>query len=265
MMRIRLAEFEMAYETHGSGRPLLFIHGFPLNRHMWRPQIEPLSQVAQLIVPDLRGFGESGATDGIYTMDLLAEDCYALLDALNIEEPAVICGLSMGGYVAFAFYRRFPARVAALILAATRPGEDSPETKSNRDKAMALARQGGAKAIAESMLPKMFAPETYTLKPHLVETGREIMETASVKGLIGALSGMKVRPDSTPLLGQMRVPVLILHGAEDQIVPISEAEKMRDAIPTARLQNVPAAGHMLNLEQPVAFNRAVIEFLSSLE
>lgn len=263
-MRIRLPDFSMACEIQGSGQTLLFIHGFPLNRRMWQPQIDALSQVAHLIVPDLRGFGESEATPGIYTMDMLAEDCCALLDALHIKEPVVICGLSMGGYVAFAFYRRHPERVAALILAATRPGEDSPETKSNRDKAIALARRGGAKAIAESMLPKMFAPETYASQPQVVEMGREIMEMASIEGLIGALSGMKARPDSTPTLGQIRVPVLILHGAEDQIVPTSEAEKMRDGIPEARLRIVPAAGHMLNLEQPALFNQHVIEFLSAL-
>jgi len=264
-MRIPLADFIMACDEYGSGRPLLLIHGFPLNRRMWQPQISSLSEVARLIVPDLRGFGESEAGAGPYSMDTLAEDCCRLLDALDIKQPAVICGLSMGGYVALAFYRRYPERVAALILVATRAGDDSPEMKARRDEAMALARQGGAKAILESMLPRMFAPGTYTSRPEVVEFGRQIMETAAVNGLIGALAAMKARPDSTPLLGQIRVPTLILHGAEDQITPIREAEKMRDGIPGAQLKILPAAGHLLNLEQPDLFNQTVRAFLQTLE
>jgi pimeloyl-ACP methyl ester carboxylesterase len=254
----------MEYEDRGAGMPLLLIHGFPLNRTLWKPQWEALGGVARLLVPDLRGFGESDAAPGPYSMDLLARDCAGLLDVLGITQPVVVGGLSMGGYVTFAFARSFPERVRGLILAATRAGADTPEGKANREKSAALARAQGPAAVAGAMLPRMMSPKTYETRQPLVELARRIMETASVEGIVGAQLGMKDRPDFTSLLSTIEKPVLILHGADDSLIPVAEAEAMQHAMRSSRLVIVPEAGHLLNLEQPGIFNRAVMEFLASL-
>jgi 3-oxoadipate enol-lactonase len=264
-MHLQIHNFSMSYADQGQGLPLLFIHGYPLSGRMWKPQVEGLSSAARILAPDLRGHGVSQAVPGPYWMDLLAGDLNAFLDALEISRPVVLCGLSMGGYVTFAFYRQFSPRLAAVILAATRAGEDSPEGKAGRDKAAELARKEGVGAIVASMLPKMLSPKTYQQKPELVQTAKSIMEETSLEGVVGDLMGMKARPDSTPTLRGIEVPTLILHGADDQLIPLKEAEAMRDAIPQASLEILPDAGHLLNLEQPELFNGAIRRFLAGLE
>ncbi|HZD56668.1 MAG TPA: alpha/beta fold hydrolase [Anaerolineales bacterium] len=263
-MLARVNNFSMAYDDQGGGRPLLLIHGFPLNRNLWEPQISDLSAVGRILAPDLRGHGGSEAVSGPYSMDLLAGDCNALLDEIEIEQPAVICGLSMGGYITLAFYRRYPQRVAGLILAATRAGADSAVGKANRDKMASLAKEQGAGAVAAELLPKMLSPRTYAADPELVERVSQILKANSVEGIIGDLMGMKGRPDSTVTLQQINVPTLIIHGVDDQLIPLAEAESMHAAIQDSRLHVVAEAGHLLNLEQPDVFNQAVREFLQSI-
>ena len=263
-MQSLVNNFEMAYEVRGQGLPLLLVHGFPLNKELWEPQLTALQDVARLIAPDLRGHGASEPVPGEYSMDLLADDCQALLESLEIEEPAVVCGLSMGGYIALAYYRRYPERLAGLILAATRAGPDSPEARANRDKMAARAGEKGAGAIAEDLLPKMLSPETYTGNPELVARVKQIMAGTSVPGIRGALLGMKARPDATPLLAEIDVPALVIHGEDDQLIPVEEAQAMHAAIPNSRLEVLPGAGHLLNLERPDAFNQSVRRFLGSL-
>lgn len=263
-MGLHINGFFMEYQDQGSGIPLLLIHGYPLNSTLWKPQIEGLIDTARIITPDLRGFGGSDPVEGVYTMDLLARDCKELLDNLGEKQRIVVGGLSMGGYVTLAFQRLFPERVEAMILAATRPGPDSTEAKANRDRGVETALEQGTPAIVDSMLPKMMSPKTYAEKPDLVRFSRNIMETSSVEGIIGALQGMKDRPDSTPLLPHINKPVLILHGADDQLIPVKEAEAMQAAIPNAQLQILPDAGHLLNIEQPELFNKAIEQFLISL-
>ncbi len=213
-MQITVNGFSMAYSDLGQGPPLLFVHGFPLNRQLWQPQLEGLSDVARVIVPDLRGHGDSQAAPGPYSMDLFADDLNAFLDALGIQEKIVLCGLSMGGYVAFAFYRKYAQRLRGLILTATRAAADTPQGRDGRDQMMATAREKGVAAIAESMLPKLLAPQTYSTRPELVERARSITLGVSLEGVLGDLAALKNRPDSTPTLAQIDVPTLLLHGAE---------------------------------------------------
>ncbi len=262
-MQTRVNNFNLAYSDEGQGTPLLLIHGFPLSRKLWEPQAS-LASGARVIAPDLRGHGESEAVPGPYAMDQLADDCAALLDALKMTRPVAVCGLSMGGYVAFAFYRRHPARTAGLIFAATKAGADSAEGKAGREKNAALAQEKGAGAIAEAMLPKMLAPQSYSARPEVVAQTKAIMATASVAGVVGALLGMRDRPDSTSTLGQISVPALVLHGAADQLIPPKEGEAIAAGIKGAQLKLIPGAGHLLNLEQPEAFNGAVRDFVKSL-
>lgn len=260
-MKIQLNGWTISYDTAGEGKPLLFIHGYPLSRKIWEPQASGLAAYARVILPDLRGHGDSDPLPGPYSVDMLAEDCVHLLNTLGITQPVVVCGLSMGGYVALAFYKKFVERTAGLILAATRAAADSPEGKANREKAILLAQTSGATQIANSMLPKMFAPSTYDEQPKLVDQVHNIMAETPVEGIIGALQAMKDRPDSTPLLPSITKPVLIVHGNNDQLIPAAEAHAMQSAIPGSELVIIEQAGHLLNLEQPGVFNQAVHQFL----
>jgi pimeloyl-ACP methyl ester carboxylesterase len=161
-------------------------------------------------------------------------------------------------------YRRYLERIRGLVLAATRAGADSPEGKANRDKAITQAEEEGAAAIASAMLPKMMSPKTYQSNPDLVNQVENIMTDTSVQGIIGALEGMKSRPDSTPLLAEIDVPTLIVHGEEDQLIPPQEAQNMHTAIADSTVYLIPNAGHLLNLEQPERFNQVVKEFIDKL-
>ncbi len=265
-MRIRCRDLGMNYEERGSGRPLLLIHGYPLNHTLWEPQLDALADQARVIAPDLRGHGQSEPMPGPYSMDLLADDCNALLDALGITQPVVMGGLSMGGYVTFAFYRKYAARVAGLILAATRAGVDSPEAKTNRLKAIELVRDPtqGPSAIAQMMLPRLLAPQTYATRPELVKQVHRILLSVSPEGMIGDLMGMLERPDSTPTLAQIDRPTLIVHGADDPLISPQESQAMHAGIKNSRLVILPGAGHLPNLEQPELFNEAVRDFLRAL-
>jgi len=270
MSFISLPDFTLAYEEHGSGLPLLFIHGYPLDRSLWQPQLDRLAGTARLIAPDLRGHGGSSSPSWEvpeshpHSMELLAGDCAHLLDALGITTRVVLCGLSMGGYVALAFQRLYPERLAGLILAATRAAPDSAEGKAGRDKSAVLARASGTVAVVDGMLPRMFAPGTYTDKPALVERVRQMMLATPPDTMIADLLGMRNRPDSTPGLARIECPVLVIHGSEDQLIPAAEAETMAAVIPGARFRLLPGAGHLLNLEQPDTFNQALVDFLHTL-
>ncbi|MCS6908137.1 MAG: alpha/beta fold hydrolase [Anaerolineales bacterium] len=264
---MKFAEFEsfkMAYEEVGSGIPLLLIHGYPLNRHMWQPQLDELGKDARVIAPDLRGHGDSTPTEGIYTMDLLAEDCAKLLDHLRIREKIVLCGLSMGGYISFAFARNYPERLAGLILTATRAAPDTEEHKLNRQRSLALAKEQGLEPIIEAMLPRVLSPTTLQNRPDLVQTVRKIMQRTSLQAILGDLQGMMERADSRPFLKQITVPTLILHGKEDPLIPVEEAKAMQESIPNCRLVLLDRAGHLPNLEASEQFNQAIREFIQTL-
>jgi pimeloyl-ACP methyl ester carboxylesterase len=260
-MKIQLGDFQIAYTDEGVGRPILFVHGYPLNRRMWSPQVSGLSSQFRILAPDLRGHGDSTATSSPYPMDLLATDLASFLDKLEVNEPVVLCGLSMGGYVSLAFNQLFPDRLAGLVLAATRASPDSAEAKIGRQRASELVQKEGLRAIVTGMIPRLFAPQTLATRPELVQEVKEIMLQTSIQGVLGDLAGMMERPDSTPSLPGIQTPTLVIHGADDQIIPLAEAITMAETIPGARLVILKEAGHLLNLEQAEAFNSALRDFL----
>lgn len=263
-MNVILTDFSMSYTDAGQGTPLVFVHGYPLNRQMWQPQIEGLSGHARILAPDLRGHGDSQIVPGGYSMDLFAADLDSFLEALNIQEKIVLCGLSMGGYVAFAFFRKHAHRLRGLVLTATRAAPDSPQARLGRDQSIRTAVEQGVEPIFESMAPKMLSEKTVSGQPLMLETAKSIMRRTPLETVINDLEALKARPDSIPTLAQINIPTLIVHGADDQIVPLQEAKEMNDRIAHSRLIVVPAAGHLLNLEQPEIFNRSVQEFLAEL-
>jgi 3-oxoadipate enol-lactonase len=257
--------FELAYVDSGERPTVLLVHGFPLNSGMWSDQIDRLSDFARVVAVDLRGLGRSAPVPGPCDVGTYADDCADLLDHLGVNTPVVVCGHSMGGYVALEFCRRHRGAVAGLVLVSTQAGADSPEARSKRDATVAQVKAEGISGLVDSMLPKLLAPANAKADPELVAALRELMEEASVDGVAAALQAMRDRPDSTPMLGQIDVPVLVVHGNQDELIGVSAAEAMHAAISGSRLVLLEGAGHMPNLEQPDAFDEALIEFLVELE
>jgi len=243
--------------------PLVLLHAFPLHAGMWAPQLACLSAGRRVIAPDLKGFGGSDAPEGLghYTMLSYADELVGLLDALDIRR-IVLGGLSLGGYVAFAFLRQYPERVAGLVLADTRAEADTAEVFDRRtDQQDQVARQGPA-ALIEILLAGLLCDRSKTERLDLVEQVRRLMANPAA-GFIGALEAMKHRPDSTSDLAPVTVPTLFLAGEEDALSPPDVARSMHAAVPGSTLVVLPSAGHLSNLEAPEEFNTAVGDFLSS--
>jgi pimeloyl-ACP methyl ester carboxylesterase len=268
-MKVSINKLHQAYDDHGVGLPVVFLHAFPLNRHMWDGEIQALlpEQRYRLIALDWRGFGESeiassGVKPVISTMVMLADDVAGLLDHLGIEQ-AVICGLSMGGYAAFAFAQKYPARLRGLILASTRPGVDSSEAQANREKLAWLAESQGVSAVADLQLPRLLSAETRQHAPQVEARVRQLIDAATPHGIAAASRGMAVRTDSTPWLSQIACPTLVLAGEQDALITVQEARAYAELIPGACFVTIPRAGHLSNLERPDAFMQAVRQFLES--
>ncbi len=263
MTSIRINDINLAYTDVGTGPPIVLIHGYPFNRSLWTEQTESLNSKYRVVAPDLRGFGESDSSEGTATMARMAEDVAALMDALAIEQ-AVIGGLSMGGYVALAFARMFPARVKALVLADTRAQADTEEGKQTRHQQAEKALSEGMAGIADAMLPKLLTPDTVSKRPELVKRVRDMMLKTKPGGAAAALLGMAERDDQTEFISSIRVPALILVGREDAITPVADSEKMQSRIEGSRLVVIENAGHVSNLEQTEQFNDALLGFLSTV-
>ena len=261
---IALSEgLELGYDDVGAGPPIVFIHGFPHNRSLWAPQVNALVDRARCIAIDLRGFGESSVQPP-FSVDQFADDIAQLLRALRIDR-AVIAGLSMGGYIAFAFWRRHRAMVRALVLADTRAGSDSEEGRAKRRDLIALARSKGSGAVADTQVTGMVGKTTREKHPAIVDAVHRMLSSAPVDGVVGALEAMMARPDSTSMLPTIDVPTLIIVGEEDALTPVTEARAMHAAIPLSRLEVLTGAGHVSNLERPAAFNHVTSEFLARIE
>jgi pimeloyl-ACP methyl ester carboxylesterase len=254
----------LAYDDQGAGRPLVLLHAFPLDREMWRTQLGPLSASARVLAPDLPGFGHSTAGTDPFTIDSAADTVLDFLDAAGVSGRVVLGGLSMGGYIALAFARRHPDRLAGLILADTRSEPDDAAGRAKRDEMIALARSAGAAAVIGQMLPKMLGEQTQRTRPEVVETVRAIASRQSAATIAAALAALRDRPDATAALDRITVPVLVLVGEHDAITPPAMAQALAAKIPGARLVTIPGAGHLSNLENPDAFAAAVREFVAGL-
>lgn len=249
-------------EGEGDGDAVVFVHGFPHHRALWAPQVRALRSRCRCIAPDLRGFGESEVAPP-YSMDRYADDLAELLAALDVQR-ATLVGLSMGGYIALAFWRRHATLVRALVLADTRAGADDDAGRARRRDLAALAREHGAEAVADAMLPTMVGASTRGRHPELVSGVRAMLASAPVDGIVGALHAMMERPDSTPTLATVTVPTLVVVGDEDVLTPPVEAARLHAGIAGSRLAVIPGAGHVSNLERPSAFNALTCELLESL-
>jgi 3-oxoadipate enol-lactonase len=251
----------LSCEDRGSGRPLVLVHGFPFTHAMWSAQLDAFWRQYRVIAPDLRGFGQSQGQSQETTMAQFADDIVALLDALNVTEPVVFCGLSMGGYIGFQFLARHADRLRGLVLCDTRAAADPAVVAEGRVAAANRALQEGTTALVDAMLPKLLARGTQENHWHLVAELRTMMQSVSPATFAAAQRGMASRPDSTAMLAKIALPTLVLVGEEDASSPPAEMHAMAQAIPHSQYVEIPAAGHLAPLENPAAFNAALMEFL----
>lgn len=262
MKRVAIRGVEWNVFDEGAGQPIVLVHGFPLDHTMWSGQLKAFSSDKRVIAPDLRGFGASPAADEMLSMEQFAEELAELLDVLKVGEPVVLCGLSMGGYIALAFVRKYADRLKALVLCDTRAAADSAEAAANRLKMAEQTLAEGAEVAAKAMLPRLFGKRTTAERPELIESVRRVMLATSPAAIAAAQRGMASRPDMTGYLPQIGAPTLVIVGEEDAISPVAEMRQIAQSIPGAQFAIVPEAGHMAPLENPAAFNAALEKFLA---
>ena len=247
----------------GAGRPLVLLHPFPLNANYWAPQLAAAPGGWRLLAPDFRGFGTQGEGDTpAASLDDYARDVVSMLDTRQIDR-AVIAGVSMGGYVAFAMLRLAPERISALVLANTRMDADPPETRTARQAMLDLVARDGSAGIAGNM-PKLLGATTERERPELVARLRAEIAGAPPKGIEAAIRAMMTRPDSSATAGAIGVPALIVSGDEDVLTPPALQQAMHALIPGSVHETIAGAGHLASFERPEAFNPILRRFLHDL-
>lgn len=264
-MKADINGITLAYGDRGKGLPLILIHGFPLCRKMWRPQVERLAKAGcRVITPDLRGFGESALpSDGAVSMDVYAGDIVALMDHLGIDK-AVVAGMSMGGYVLLNLLERYPERVAAPIFIVTKAGGDDDAGKAKRTSLAEACLAQGIQPVAEVFRNLLFAPETLKDNPELVGEVLSWINATAPQGAAAALIAMRERKDYAALLGGFNQPALVIGADQDQAIPPENSHIIAEGLPDAELCILHGGGHMVNMEQPEAFNETILEFLAEL-
>lgn len=263
MQKVSSDDAEIYYDVAGSGSPVILLHPFPVNREFWLPIAPLLSSRYQLIMPDLRGHGESGVGDGPATMQKHASDVARVMDAAGVDRAPLI-GVSIGGYAIFEFWRRFRDRVSALVLCNTKAPADNAEARANRLQIANDVLERGTEPFFESMLQKLLGETTRHSRPDLVEGALRMMRKMSAEDVAGVQRGMAERPDSIATLKTINVPTLIITGDEDIMTGVPEAEVMKQNISGSRLKIVAKAGHYSPWEQPKEVGRLLRAFLDSV-
>ncbi len=250
--------------SEGDGPAVVLLHAFPLDRGMWASQVAALSARYRVHAVDLFGFGRCALPAGGWGVESMADALAGWIVAEKIRTPVVVCGLSMGGYVALAFARRHANHVRALVLADTRAEPDTEDARAARDRAIEAVQQHGSAAQVEAMLPKVLGVTTHAERPGVVSEFRRTGLAQDREAVVAGLIALRDRPDARPGLAAVAVPTLIIVGDEDALTPPSAAESLAAGIRGAKLVVLPAAGHLSNLETPDAFNATVLDFLGSL-
>ncbi|HEY6763832.1 MAG TPA: alpha/beta fold hydrolase [Candidatus Sulfotelmatobacter sp.] len=258
--RIKSGDAEIAYWVLGEGAPIVLLHPFPVNHEFWMPVADSLAARYRVILPDLRGHGESPVGEGTATMEKHGADIVRVMDDANVGRAPLI-GLSIGGYVLFELWRAHRDRVTALGLFNTKAPADTPEARSARMQAANDVMERGTETFFESMIPKVFGKSTREARPDLVEGALRMMRKASPLGIAQVQRGMAERPDSVGILKTMNVPTLIVTGDDDTFAGINEAQLMHQHIPGSQLRVIPKTGHYSAWEQPEQALRVLRQFL----
>jgi pimeloyl-ACP methyl ester carboxylesterase len=259
---VHLNGTDLYYRDAGdpTANAVVLLHAFPLNSGMWQRQISALGAKHRVVALDYRGLGQSKPSAEPSTLPRLAEDVRALLAHLRIERAAV-AGLSMGGYLSFELYRQAPGLFRGLVLCDTKASADTEEAKAMREKFAQTALEKGLEWVADEMIPKLLRPDP---DPAVAREVREIIRRGTPAGVAAAQRGMAQRPDSTPTLAKIACATLVIVGDQDTLTPLKDSQAMAKAIPGARLVKVKGAGHLANLENVEAFDRALVEFVTGL-
>lgn len=263
MMNVTSGDAMLFAEEQGSGPPLVLLHPFPADHCFWAPLLPHLTSRYRVITPDLRGSGESSAGEGPATMEKHAADIDRICKFANVRKAA-FAGVSIGGYVLLELWRRYPERVAALVLSDTRATPDTPEGRTSRLKTIPEVQFHGPAAFVQGMAPKLLGETTRKNRPDVARAALTMLNRSTVAGITALQQGMAERPDSVPTLKTINVPTLIMVGDEDTLTPPSDSEMMAREISGSRLVKIPAAGHFAPFEQPEAVAKALHGFLDSL-
>jgi 3-oxoadipate enol-lactonase len=264
-LSIDVNNFSLSYDDVGEGSiPVIFLHGFPFDKTMWLGQLDYLKLSYRLIACDIRGFGESTDEKSALSIDLFGDDLIRFMDQLHIDK-AVVCGLSMGGFIALNAHKRFPDRFEALALCDTQCIADTIEVKENRYVAIEKIKADGVVDFNEGFIKKVFHKDSITDKKELVDELRSVVFANSQHIIIEGLTALAERSETCSTLGDIKIPTLIICGREDEVTPLAESEFMNKQIKGSILQVIERAGHVSNLEQPDAFNRHLNDFLATLK
>jgi len=253
----------LSYAERGRGLPLVLVHGFPLDNRIWESQLANLSDKYRVIAPDLPGFGKSQPPKS-FTMQSLADTLHAFLMQIKAT-PCALAGLSMGGYMTFAYERKYPTTLKALLLVDTKAEADTTDGKAGRNKMIETVRTSGSPAIAAAMLPKMLSPQSQESRPQLVQQVKSIMEACPPQTIEYALSAMRDREDYRDCCPSVALPTLIIVGDADAITPPAVAESMQKSIPHSKLTIIKGAGHLSTMEQPEQVNQSIRAFLATIK
>lgn len=262
-LTIPVNDFILSYDDLGEGDiPVIFLHGFPFSKEMWKQQLEFLQSTRRVIACDIRGFGKSTYEEGTLSMDLFADDLVTFMYKLQIEK-AIICGLSMGGYIALNAIQRFPTYFEALILCDTQCIADTPEAKEKRYKVIDNITKNGVEEFNEGFIKSVFHKDTLGSKKELVESLRSVVFANSQEVIIAGLTALAERSETCSALGAISAPTLILCGREDEVTPLAQSEFMHESVDRSVLHVIGKAGHVSNLEQPDEFNEQLVGFLNT--
>lgn len=263
MVHLRSSDAEIVYDVLGNGPPVVLLHPFPANHEFWLPILEAITSRYRVILPDLRGHGDSGVGEGPATMDKHAADLARVMDDAGVSRAPLV-GVSIGGYVIFEFWRRNRGRASALALCNTKAGPDSPQARAGRLQAAADVIERGVEPFFESMVPRLLGKTTYETRPDLVENALRMMRKMSAEDVAMVQRGMAERPDSMSTLKTINVPTRLITGDEDPLTGVAEAEIMRQNIPGSQLNVISKAGHYSLWERAEEASLLLRQFLDSI-
>jgi len=261
-INITINNLTVSYSDHGpdDAPVIIFIHGFPLNKSMWNIQVEALKENYRVLAYDIRGHGNSDSGIDEFFIELFVIDLLRLMEKLKIEK-SILCGLSLGGYIALNAVLKHPDRFDGLILNDTQCIADTPEIKENRCNAIISIKEKGVEQYADEIIKKLFAQETFTKNKNVVDAVKEMIISTPKQSLCNTLHALAERKETCDQLSEINIPVLIMVGKEDKITPIAAAQQMHEKILNSKLEIIQQAGHLSNLEDPTAFNTHLVNFL----
>lgn len=263
-LTITANNIQISYDDIGEGKiPVIFLHGYPFDKTMWRLQLDALKSSNRVIACDIRGFGASKNEESPFRIDLFADDLIAFMDKLAIDK-AVICGLSMGGFIALNALKRFPSRFEALILCDTQCIADTPEVKEKRYQIIDEIAAYGVNNFNERFIKSVFHKDSLSNKKELVDALRSVVFANSQHTITMGQTALAGRSETCSILGEITIPTLIICGREDTVTPLEQSEFMNKQIKGSVLKVIDNAGHVSNLEQPDEFNKHLFDFLTSI-